>query len=53
VGIEASGPMHWFLELLEELGIERQVGLQIPVYCSGCIPLLALSLLLADRAVPR
>src|SRR5256712_10900492 len=26
VGIEATGSMHWFLELLEELGIERQVG---------------------------
>lgn len=26
VGIEASGSMHWFLELLEELGIDRQVG---------------------------
>src|SRR5712691_4743473 len=26
VGIEATGSMYWFLELLEELGIERQVG---------------------------
>src|SRR5713226_3966964 len=26
VGIEATGSMHWFLELLEELGIARQVG---------------------------
>src|SRR2546422_1525837 len=26
VGLEATGSMHWFLELLEELGIERQVG---------------------------
>ena len=26
VGIEASGSMYWFLELLEELGIECQVG---------------------------
>ena len=26
VGIEAIGPMHWFLNLLEELGIECQVG---------------------------
>src|SRR5260370_15513287 len=26
VGIEATGSMHWFLEMLEELGIERQVG---------------------------
>ena len=26
VGIEASGSMHWFLELLEELGIKHQVG---------------------------
>ena len=26
VGIEATGSMHWFLELLEELGIDRQVG---------------------------
>src|ERR1700752_5233068 len=26
VGIEATGPMRWFLNLLEELGIECQVG---------------------------
>jgi transposase len=26
VGIEATGAMHWFLELLEELGIESHVG---------------------------
>lgn len=26
VGIEATGSMHWFLELVEELGIARQVG---------------------------
>jgi transposase len=26
VGIEATGSMHWFLELLEELGIAHQVG---------------------------
>jgi transposase len=26
VGIEASGSMHWFLELMEELGINRLVG---------------------------
>ena len=26
VGIEAIGPMHWFLKLLEELGVECQVG---------------------------
>lgn len=26
VGIEAIGPMQWFLDLLEELGIECQVG---------------------------
>ena len=26
VGIEATGSMHWFLELLEELGIARRVG---------------------------
>jgi hypothetical protein len=26
VGIEATGSMYWFLELLEELGMERQVG---------------------------
>jgi hypothetical protein len=26
VGIEATGSMHWFLELLEELGIDHQVG---------------------------
>src|ERR1700752_1371621 len=26
VGIEASGSMYWFLELLDNLGIDRQVG---------------------------
>jgi len=26
VGIEAIGPMQWFLNLLEELGIECQIG---------------------------
>src|ERR1700746_1180866 len=26
VGIEAIGPMQWFLDLLQELGIECQVG---------------------------
>ena len=26
VGIEATGSMQWFLELLEELGIESRVG---------------------------
>ena len=26
VGIEASGSMQWFLELMEELGIDCQVG---------------------------
>ena len=26
VGIEATGSMHWFLELMEELGIECEVG---------------------------
>ena len=26
VGIEATGSMYWFLDLLEELGIDRQVG---------------------------
>jgi transposase len=26
VGIEATGSMHWFLALLDELGIARQVG---------------------------
>src|SRR5437879_8335954 len=26
VGIEATGSMHWFLELLDELGIDHQVG---------------------------
>jgi transposase len=26
VGIEATGSMHWFLNLMEELGIECQVG---------------------------
>jgi len=27
VGIEATGSMQWFLNLMEELGIECQVGL--------------------------
>src|SRR5262250_2450564 len=26
VGIEATGPMQWFLKLMEELGIECRVG---------------------------
>jgi len=26
VGIEATGSMYWFLELMDELGIDRQVG---------------------------
>jgi len=26
VGIEATGSMQWFLELMEELGIECRVG---------------------------
>jgi transposase len=26
VGIEATGSMHWFLNLLEELGIQCQIG---------------------------
>jgi transposase len=26
VGIEATGSMHWFLEMMEELGIECRVG---------------------------
>jgi len=26
VGVEATGSMHWFLNLMEELGIECQVG---------------------------
>ena len=26
VGIEATGSMYWFLQLLEELGIDHQVG---------------------------
>jgi transposase len=26
VGIEATGSMQWFLELMEELGIDCQVG---------------------------
>ena len=26
VGIEATGPIYWFLDLLEELGIDRHVG---------------------------
>ena len=26
VGIEATGSMHWFLDLLEKLGIDHQVG---------------------------
>ena len=28
VGIEATGSMHWFLQLMEELGIDCQVGRQ-------------------------
>jgi len=28
VGIEATGSMHWFLNLMEELGIECRVGLR-------------------------
>jgi hypothetical protein len=28
VGIEATGAMQWFLELLEELGIECRVGIR-------------------------
>ena len=28
VGIEATGSMHWLLNLLEELGIECQVGMR-------------------------
>ena len=26
VGVEATGSMHWFLNLMEELGIECRVG---------------------------
>ncbi len=26
MGVEATGSMHWFLNLMEELGIECQVG---------------------------
>jgi transposase len=36
VGIEATGSMHWFLELMEELGIECQVG--HPARIRACEP---------------
>ena len=36
VGIEATGSMHWFLELMEELGIECQVG--HPAKIRACEP---------------
>src|SRR5215469_12877988 len=41
VGIEAIGPMQWFLNLLEELGIECQVGCRHPrtgitTFCCIC-----------------
>jgi hypothetical protein len=35
VGIEATGSMQWFLELLEELGIECRVGHPAKI-CSCC-----------------
>jgi transposase len=36
VGIEATGSMHWFLELMEELGVECQVG--HPAKIRACEP---------------
>ena len=57
VGIEATGSMHWFLELMEELGIECRVG--HPAKIRACEPrkqkhdrrdaLLLLTLLSEDR----
>jgi hypothetical protein len=36
VGIEATGSMHWFLELMDELGIECVVG--HPAQIRACEP---------------
>ena len=38
VGIEATGSMHWFLSLMEELGIECRVGHPAVIrrQCPGC-----------------
>jgi len=36
VGIEATGSMQWFLELMEELGVEYQVG--HPAKIRACEP---------------
>jgi hypothetical protein len=33
VGIEATGSMQWFLELMEELGIDCQVGYPVITGC--------------------
>jgi transposase len=35
VGIEATGAMRWFLELLEELGIECRVGHPAKIRAQG------------------
>jgi transposase len=35
VGVEAIGPMQWFLDLLQELGIECQVGDATKDPCRG------------------
>lgn len=57
VGIEATGSMHWFLELMDELGVECQVG--HPAKIRACEPrkqkhdrrdaMLLLNLLAEDR----
>lgn len=36
VGIEATGSMHWFLQLMQELGVECQVG--HPAKIRACEP---------------
>ena len=36
VGIEATGAMQWFLELLEELGIECRVGHPANIRAADC-----------------
>jgi hypothetical protein len=35
VGIEATGSMHWFLNLMEELGIECRVGHPATIRAAG------------------
>src|ERR1700739_3669029 len=38
VGIEAIGPMQWFLKLLEELGIDPQTNAQLAGCRHACFP---------------